>query len=73
MKPAIFEWDDENIEHIAMESTLLKLRQCSTIDHSFYELKTISTSPTDSQMRVAIYWSFLLASLRAFGSSVLVT
>jgi hypothetical protein len=52
---------------------LLKLKQYSTIDHSYYELKTISISDTDSRMKVATFWLFFLASLPAYALLVLVT
>jgi hypothetical protein len=74
MTPAVFEWDDETSSTLLLtESTSLKPKQYSTIDHSYYELKTKSISHTDSRMKVGIFWSFLLASLRAFALSVLVT
>ena len=74
MTPAVFEWDNENIEHIVLHGVdMLKPKKCLTINHSYYELKAISTSHTDSRMKVAIFWSFLLASLRAFALSALVT
>jgi hypothetical protein len=74
MSPATFEWDDDNIEHIALHGVdIMKPKQYSTIDHSYYELKTISIWLTDSRTKVATCLLSLLARLRASALSVLAT
>ena len=74
MNPASFEWDDENIEHVALHGVDIVEAE-AVLDNRPLVLRTqddkyLAYGQSDE---VATFLLFLLASQRAFALSVLVT
>ena len=71
MARATFEWDDENIGHIAYHNVEVetKRKPSSIAGHWSSELETKDTWPMDKRMKAAICWSYLFAKPDEFALS----